>query len=114
MMALGLASVSLGLLVMWLLRAPQQLFALVTAMVTGVAVALTITSVWKISIHTTCTAGTVAVLIAVFGPWLLVACPVVAAVAWARVALGDHDIPQVVGGAAVGALVAGAVMAWLT
>ena len=113
MMALGLASVTLGLIVMWLLHAPQQLFALVAAMVAGVAVSLVISLVWKISIHAACAAGTVAVLVVVFGAWMLVSSLLVIAVAWARVTLKDHDVPQVVGGSLVGALVAGCVMVWL-
>jgi len=106
MMAIGLASVAVGLGLMALLDAPRELFALVGAMVAGVAVALLISSFWKISIHTSVTAGSATILAIVFGPWALLLGSVVAAVAWARVRLGAHTVSQVLVGAAVGAGVA--------
>lgn len=106
MMAIGLASVAVGLGLMALLDAPRELFALVGAMVAGVAVALLVSSIWKISIHTSVTAGSATILAIVFGPWALLLGSVVAAVAWARVRLGAHTVSQVLVGAAVGAGVA--------
>lgn len=108
MMAIGLASVALGLGLMVLLDAPRELFALVGAMVAGVAAALLISSFWKISIHTSVTAGSATILAIVFGPWTLLLGSVVVAVAWARVRLGAHTVSQVLVGAAVGAAVASA------
>lgn len=113
MMVIGLVSVSVGLLLTWWLGAPRALFALVAAMVAGVAVALGITIFWKISIHTACAAGTLAILVLEFGPAMWALLPLVAAIAWARVALRDHTSGQVGAGALVGYLVALAVMAWL-
>jgi hypothetical protein len=113
MMVIGLVSVTTGLLITWWLGAPRALFALVAAMVAGVAVALAITVFWKISIHTACAAGTVAILVIEFGPALWVAAPVVAAVAWARVALRDHTPAQVTAGAMVGFTIAATVMSLL-
>jgi hypothetical protein len=110
MMIIGLASVSGGLLVMVWLDAPRELFALVAAMVAGVGVALAISSFWKISIHAACAAGTVAILVIVFGWIMLVWVPVVAAICWARVTLRDHTVLQVTAGTVVGAIVAAAVM----
>ena len=110
MMIIGLMSVSVGLLVMAWLDAPGELFALVAAMVAGVGVALVISSFWKISIHAACAAGTIAILVIVFGWIMLVWVPVVAAVGWARVTLRDHTPLQVVAGSAVGAIVAAALM----
>lgn len=106
MMAIGLASVAVALGLMGLLDAPRELFALVGAMVAGVAVALLISALWKISIHTSVTAGSVTILAIVFGPWSLVLGPLVVAVAWSRVHLHAHTLSQVIVGAAVGALVA--------
>ena len=106
MMAIGLASVTIGLGLMVLLDAPRELFALVGAMVAGVAVALVVSAFWKISIHTSVTAGSATILALVFGPWALVLTPLVIAVAWARVRLGAHTVSQVLVGAAVGAAVA--------
>ena len=106
MMAIGLASVVVGLGLMVLLDAPRELFALVGAMVAGVAVALVVSAFWKISIHTSVTAGSATVLVLVLGPWALVLTALVVAVAWARVRLGAHTVSQAVVGAAVGAAVA--------
>jgi membrane-associated phospholipid phosphatase len=75
-------------------------------MVAGVAVALAISMFWKISIHVACVAGSVAVLAYILGPQWLVLGVAVLAVGWARVLVRDHTKPQVVAGAAVGALVA--------
>jgi membrane-associated phospholipid phosphatase len=111
MMIIGLASVSIGLLVMAWLDAPRELFALVAAMVAGVGVALAISSFWKISIHAACAAGTVAILVIVFGAAMLLWAPVIVAICWARVIRRDHTVLQVVAGVVVGATVAAAVMA---
>jgi membrane-associated phospholipid phosphatase len=113
MMIIGLASASVGLLAMVWLDAPRELFALAAAMVAGVGVALAISSFWKISIHAACAAGTVAILVIVFGWIMLVCIPVVVAICWARVILRDHTSLQVIVGALVGAVVAAAVMATL-
>jgi membrane-associated phospholipid phosphatase len=61
---------------------------------------------WKLSLHTTAAAGTVAVLVVTFGPALVLAVPIVGLVAWARVRLGDHTPAQTLAGAALGGLVA--------
>lgn len=113
MMAIGLVCAGLGLAAMVVLRVPRELLALVAAMVTGVAVALIISSFWKISIHAACAAGTVAVLTVVFGWTALALTPIVVAIGWARVALRDHTTAQVAAGAGVGAAVAAGVMALL-
>lgn len=106
MMVIGLVSVTIGFLLTWWLGAPRALFALVAAMVAGVAVALAITIFWKISIHTACAAGTLAILVLEFGPGMWALLPLVTAIAWARVALRDHTMSQVVAGALVGYVVA--------
>ena len=110
MMLFGLVSVSVGLWAMNALGAPGELLALVIAMVAGVAVALAISSFWKISIHTACVAGTVTVLAMLVHPVLALLAPLVVATAWARVALRDHTAAQVIAGAVVGAGVAAAVL----
>lgn len=110
MMALGLVSVSAGLGVMVLLDAPRLLYALVAAMVSGVAVALAVSSFWKISIHSACMAGTAAVLVLVFGAVGWLALPALALVMWGRLVLDAHTPAQVLAGAGVGAVVATGVM----
>lgn len=110
MMVLGLASVTSGLLVMRWMHAPRDVYALVAAMVAGVAVALAISMFWKISIHSACVSGSVMVLCLVLGPAYTPLAVVAIAVAWARVDLGDHTLAQVVLGLVVGAATAGIVM----
>jgi membrane-associated phospholipid phosphatase len=51
-------------------------------------------------------AGLAMLLALVFGPALILALPVVALVAWARVRLGDHTPAQTLAGAALGGLIA--------
>ena len=110
MIAIALVSVAAGLLVLFWLDAPHALFALVVAMVAGLAVTLVITSFWKISIHAAVSAGTVASLVILVSPWWLVLAPLVVLTGWARVEIHDHTPVQVVVGAVVGAAVAAGVL----
>lgn len=104
------ASVGAGLAVLILGHAPQPLVALLGAMLTGLAVVLAVTTVWKISIHTAVASGTCVVIAIVFSAWwLLAALPLLALVGWSRVRLGDHNPAQVLGGAAAGAVAASVV-----
>ncbi len=102
-------SVVIGLVLMTVLHAPRELVALVVAMLAGLALTFTVTRWWKVSFHAAVSAGTATTLVLVFGIWLLLAWPIVAVVAWSRVRLGDHSIAQVVVGAVLGAVAAGAV-----
>jgi membrane-associated phospholipid phosphatase len=105
----GVASLLAGLLVLTLLGAPRELFALLAAIAATTAVALGVTFFWKISIHAACVAGSVAALGVVFGPPGLLSLPAVAAVGWSRVALRDHTTAQVVAGSLLGFAAGGAV-----
>jgi hypothetical protein len=109
-MAIALASVVVGLLVPRLLDAPRDLFALLTSMVAGVAVALAVTSFWRISIHAASAAGTVACLAILVSSWWLLLAPLVVLTGWARVEIRDHTAGQVFVGAVVGAVVATGVL----
>lgn len=108
-MLFGLLSISVGLACLSWLDAPRALFAVVLAMLAGVAVAYGVSLFWKLSIHSACSAGSVVTLAVLVSPWALVLAPVAALVAWSRVELADHTVPQVVVGVAVGAAVAAAV-----
>ena len=66
------------------------------------------------SIHVAVAFGAVVILALVFGPWLYVTATVAVAVAWSRLVLRAHTAAQVIGGAIVGAFVAGAVFIVLT
>ena len=109
----GIASVVVGVAVLNLFGAPRTLVALIEAMLVGLVVSLAVTLFWKISIHVAVVAGSVVVLVLVFGSTALIGAPLVAAVAWARVQLRDHTPMQVMLGAAVGALVAGGTFPFL-
>ena len=104
-----LASTTAGTIGLAVAGAPRELLALIGSMVASLAVAVPITvfARWGISIHALVAAGTVAALTVVFGPLVTFAWPVVAAVAWARVRLGEHTVGQVLAGAAVGACATG-------
>lgn len=110
MMAVALASVATGLLVLVRLDAPRALFALVVAMVAGLVVALAITSFWKISIHAAAAAGSVASLAILVSPWWVLVAPLVVLTGWARVEIRDHTPVQVCVGAVVGAVVSSGVL----
>jgi hypothetical protein len=109
-MTIALASVATGLLVLHWLDAPGALFALVASMVAGVAVALAVTSFWKISIHAATAAGMVASLAILVSPWWSLLVPLVVLTGWARVEIRDHTPFQVCVGAVVGAVVAAGVL----
>jgi hypothetical protein len=107
LVAIGSIFVSLALLVV--LGAPRELVALVAAMTAGLLATLLVTLVWKISMHAAVSGGAVVILALVFGPAWLATGVLAGLVGWARVKLADHSIPQVVAGAALGAVVAAVV-----
>ncbi|MCQ4043231.1 hypothetical protein ACFOSC_20275 [Streptantibioticus rubrisoli] len=102
-------SVVLGIALMALLGAPREMLALVAAMLTTLLAILAITTVWKISVHTAVSAGSVIMLALAYGPWLLALFALVPVIGWSRVALRDHTLAQVTAGTALGATVAGVV-----
>lgn len=110
MMAIALCSVGVGLLVLRWLHAPLALFALMAGMTAGLALALAITSFWKISIHAAAASGTVASLAIQVSAWWLLLAPLVALTGWARVEIRDHTPGQVTVGTVVGAAVAAGVL----
>ena len=103
----GIVSVLVGVALLVFLGAPRDLVALVGAMAVGLMSSMAVTLFWKISVHAAVTAGAVVVLVLLFGPSLAVLGLVVAAVAWARVAIGDHTPAQALAGTLLGASVAG-------
>jgi membrane-associated phospholipid phosphatase len=109
----GVISVVLGMALLTLGHAPRDLIALIAAMGAGLLSSLLVTLVWKVSIHVAVVAGALVVLVLVFGPSWLALLPVVAAVGWARVVLGDHTPAQSVAGAFLGASVAAVVFGLL-
>ncbi|MEW5532782.1 hypothetical protein [Streptomyces virginiae] len=101
-MALSLLSVLAGVALLHLLGAPAQVFALVVAMLVGLVSSLLVTVVWQISIHMSVAGGTVMILLLVFGPPVLPAALVAAAVGWSRLVLRAHTPAQLLAGTALG------------
>jgi membrane-associated phospholipid phosphatase len=105
-----LAFITLSVAVGWgllvVLRAPRVLAGYLAFMLGSVALLALVTTVWKISIHCAVAAGSVTVLAYAYGPAVLAGFALVAVVGWARVAMTDHTISQVLAGAVVGAAVA--------
>lgn len=101
-LAIGVVSVSVAIAILVAVHAPRELTALVVAMLTGLITVLVVTRFWKVSIHTSVTAGFLGILLVVYGPWALAGTAVLAAVAWSRTVLDAHTWPQVVVGAAIG------------
>ncbi|WP_305785093.1 phosphoesterase PA-phosphatase [Symbioplanes lichenis] len=108
-LAVGVASVALGLIALILLGAPRDVVALLAAGGTGLLVYTAVTRWWKMSIHAGVAAGTSATLVTLYGPLLLLTVPLVVLAGWARVRLSAHTTAQVVAGALVGAVIAGSV-----
>jgi membrane-associated phospholipid phosphatase len=100
------ASVTVGLILLIVLRAPVMVTGYLAFMLTSVAVLAVITTVWKISIHCAVASGSVAILALTYGPLVLPGFLLVALLGWSRVALRDHTTAQVVGGMVLGALAA--------
>ncbi|MFD3698829.1 hypothetical protein ACFWUZ_22230 [Streptomyces sp. NPDC058646] len=100
------ASVATGILLLWAFSAPRTMIALIAAMLATLTALLAVTPAWKISVHAAVSSGSVAMLALTYGPWLLLAYPLVAVVGWSRVELKDHTLAQVLAGAAVGGAVA--------
>ncbi|MER6202080.1 hypothetical protein ABT234_32525 [Streptomyces sp. NPDC001586] len=105
-MAFIIASVATGTALLWAFGAPRTMIALIAAMLSTLAALLAVTPAWKISVHAAVSSGSVAMLALTYGPWALLAYPVVAVVGWSRVELKDHTLGQVLVGAAVGGAVA--------
>ncbi|MER5337817.1 phosphoesterase PA-phosphatase [Micromonospora sp. NPDC002717] len=113
-LALGLASVAVGIALLVALDAPRMLVALMVATLVNGAVVTAVNHWWKLSVHAATAAGSVAVLVLVLGPALHALWSLVVAVAWSRVRLRDHTGAQVVAGAAAGAPLTAAAFLALT
>ncbi|MCX5612390.1 MULTISPECIES: hypothetical protein [unclassified Streptomyces] len=101
-MALSLVSVAAGIGLLHVLGAPADVFALVVAMLAGLVSSLLVTVGWQISIHMSVAGGTVMILLLVFGPQVLPAALIAAAIGWSRLALRAHTAAQLLAGTALG------------
>ncbi|ROQ96015.1 PAP2 superfamily protein [Streptomyces sp. 2132.2] len=101
-MALSLLCVVAGAVLLRALGAPAEVFALVVAMLVGLVSSLLVTVAWQISIHMSVAGGAVMILLLVFGPRVLPAVLIAAAVAWSRLVLRAHTPAQLLAGTALG------------
>ncbi|MCP3755873.1 hypothetical protein [Streptomyces sp. TBY4] len=101
-MGLSLVSVLAGITLLRVLGAPADVFALVVAMLVGLVCSLLVTVGWQISIHMSVAGGTVMVLLLAFGPAVLPAVLLAAAVGWSRLVLKAHTPAQLLAGTALG------------
>ena len=103
-LAAGLAA-ALG----FILRYPDGLPTALLGTFLWLAAATLVSLSWKISLHAAAAVGSVGIVAILFGGraamWLLW-CP--AAVAWSRLVLRRHTLPQVIAGACLGAAAAAA------
>ncbi|WP_084517236.1 phosphatase PAP2 family protein [Microtetraspora niveoalba] len=104
-LAISIALVLGGLVVLVAADAPDAVLAVQYALLGMGVVMLPITRVWKISFHTAAVAGAAAVLTVEFGAWAWACWPLAALAGWSRIVLRDHTPAQVVAGAVAGAAV---------
>jgi hypothetical protein len=67
---------------------------------------LLVSTAWKISIHTSCIAGSVVSLALLVHPLAVLLAPLLVAAGWARVVQRDHTVMQVLAGSVAGATIA--------
>ncbi len=101
-----MVSVLVGILIQVVFDAPRELFALVIAMLVGLAATMVVTVWWKVSVHTAVAGGVATILALAFGPPLAALALVVAAIGWSRVQLRDHTVAQTIVGALLGGVAA--------
>ncbi|MFE9826446.1 hypothetical protein ACFYSH_30680 [Streptomyces sp. NPDC005791] len=101
-----MVSVLVGILLLVVFDGPREVFALVIAMLVGLAATMVVTIWWKVSVHTAVAGGVVTILTLAFGLPLALLALVVAAIGWSRVQLRDHTVAQTIVGALLGGLAA--------
>lgn len=104
-LGVALGSAAAGLLLLALLPAPHQVFAVTLTILVGLLAAVGLNTRWPVSNHTSAAAGGAAMLTILYGSELLALYALVAALAWARVVLGRHTVSEAVAGVAVGSVV---------
>ena len=97
----AIVSYLVGGLVLWALKAPGVVTALMFCYVGNTLVMLLITRRWKVSVHASGLAGPATVLILTLGMWAGIFFALLLPVGWARVRLRAHTPTQVVVGALV-------------
>ncbi len=98
----SLGSMLAGTLILVLTGAPRDLIAFLVTLLAEAALALAVTLVWKISLHTWVSTIGATALVVVYGWGALVLWPILAGIGWSRVELRDHTFAQVAAGALLG------------
>lgn len=109
----ALAAMALCVAILILGSAPRDLIALIVSLLVTIAVGGVITLRWKISGHAAAAAGSAAICVLCFGPWVLAFAPLVLLICAARLVLRDHTFWQLAAGVALGAALSPAVMSAL-
>jgi membrane-associated phospholipid phosphatase len=99
----GIAATTTAVLLFHALGAPPVLMALAQATLLQSLVLFGITLFWQISVHMATIASLVTFMLVAFGAEATPVVLLVPLVAWARLYLGRHNLPQVVAGTIVGA-----------
>ena len=87
-----------GLAITWLFEAPMLVRASFTAGVAAILMFMIINMHWKISLHTAFIAASATILSIIYGVLGMLSFILVPAVAWSRIELKQHTLPQVVAG----------------
>lgn len=96
---------AVGYVILLISKAPLMLRATFATGLSGVVVFTVINLWWKISLHTALVTALVTVMVILYG-WIATAGVVlVLLIAWARLALRQHSLAQVVAGAVLAALI---------
>ena len=110
--AVSFSSDVFALVLLHVFGGPYLLSVIVLTYLFMAIVMLSISSVWKISMHMAGVGGFSTALVFVFGPPALGAYLALPLVAWARLHRRKHTVAQLIAGAVVGTLVAAAVFTW--
>jgi len=87
------------------LHAPLVLFATMVSALSAMLVFMLINFSWKISLHTAFAAGSVTVLIILYGSTGALSAVLVPPIAWSRIELKYHSLTQTVAGAIISAII---------
>ena len=98
-----------GYVILFYLKAPPMLLALVVSGASAAVIFMCINLWWKVSLHTAFVAASVTVLVILYGVMATVAAALILLVAWARIGSGHHSLAQVFTGALLAASISGAV-----
>jgi hypothetical protein len=107
-----LASYLAGTVVLVLMRAPWQLWGMMSLHLPTTAMLALLTRTSKVSVHTMVIAGICGAAVVFFGPSALPGLALLPIAAWARWAAGAHSIAELVTGATLGMTLSGG-GAWL-